>query len=61
MDCRLGVITCDKCGKVMMENQNIIIIAEGTVKEAEPELDFHATGVHYACHVDCWDGYVDIE
>jgi hypothetical protein len=56
MDCRLSVITCDKCGEVMMENQNILIIAEGVVKEAEPELDFHGTGVRYACHLDCWDG-----
>jgi len=55
MEARLSVITCDKCGEVMRENQNIIIIAEGMVKAAEPELDFHGTGVRYACHLDCWD------
>jgi len=25
----LGVITCDKCGKVMKKDQSIIIVAEG--------------------------------
>ena len=56
MEARLSVITCDKCGEVMREDQNILIIAERVVREAEPELDFHGTGVRYACHLDCWDG-----
>ena len=56
MDARLGVITCDKCGEMMKEKQNILIVAEGVVKEAEPELDFQGSGIRYACHLDCWDG-----
>ncbi len=27
----LGVITCDKCGKVMNKGQSILIVAEGPV------------------------------
>lgn len=56
MKAHLCVITCDKCGEVMRENQNILIVAEGVVKEAEPELDFQGSSVRYACHLDCWDG-----
>jgi len=56
MNARLGVVTCDKCGEIMSENQKILIIGEGVVEEAESELDFRGSDVRYACHLNCWDG-----
>jgi len=35
MQARLGVITCDKCGEPMKKAQNIIVVAEGVISEAE--------------------------
>ena len=56
MEAHLGVITCDKCGEPMKKAQNIIVVAEGVISESHDELDFHASCVRYACHLDCWDG-----
>ena len=56
MEAHLGVITCDKCGKLMGKSQNIIVVAEGVIKKAGDELDFQGSSIRYACHKDCWDG-----
>lgn len=56
MDAKLGVITCDKCGKPMKKDQEILIIAEGAVAKANEELDVQDSDVRYACHLKCWDG-----
>ncbi len=56
MEAHLGVITCDKCGERMKKAQNIIVVAEGVISEADDMLDFHGSCVRYACHLDCWDG-----
>ena len=56
MKAHLGVITCDKCGELMKQAQNIIVVAEGLISESDDELDFHGSCVRYACHLDCWDG-----
>jgi len=56
MEATLGVITCDKCGGLMNKGQDIIIIAEGIINNADTELDFKGSLVRYACHKDCWDG-----
>lgn len=55
MEARLGVTTCDKCGKPMEEGQPVLIIAEGNVTESHDELNFQGSCVRYACHLDCWD------
>lgn len=52
----LGVPTCDKCGKSMDKTQRVLLIAEGTVQEANDELDVEGSCVRYACHLACWDG-----
>jgi hypothetical protein len=52
----LGVITCDKCGKVMEKGQNVIVIAEGIITDSNDELDYQGSCIRYACHIDCWDG-----
>ena len=61
MEAHLGVITCDKCGEPMKKAQNIIVVAEGVISESDDELDFHGSCVRYACHLDCWDGNIDME
>ena len=60
MDAKLGVITCDKCGKPMKKDQKILMITEGTVTKSHDELDFNGLEVRYACHKKCWDGVEDI-
>jgi len=40
----------------MKQEQNILIVAEGTITKSEDELDFQGSCVRYACHLDCWDG-----
>ncbi|MBN1367839.1 MAG: hypothetical protein JW967_07920 [Dehalococcoidales bacterium] len=56
MEAKLGVITCDKCGKLMKKDQKILIIAEGAVAKANEELDVQGSEVRYTCHLKCWDG-----
>lgn len=56
MDAHLGVTTCDKCGEVMKQGENILVVAEGMIAKSGGELDFQGSGVRYACHLNCWDG-----
>jgi len=57
MEARLGVTTCDKCGKLMKKDQFILVTAEGNIAESDDELNFQGSCVRYACHLDCWDGF----
>jgi len=61
MEAHLGIITCDKCGELMTKEQNVIILAEGIIKNSNDELDFEGSCVRYACHLDCWDGVEENE
>ena len=61
MSIYLGVKTCDKCGELMKKEQNILVVAEGVITKSGDELDFQGSCVRYACHVDCWDGNIDME
>ncbi len=56
MEARLGVITCDKCGKPMAKGQKILVIADGNITKSNEEIDFQGSSVRYACHLKCWDG-----
>ena len=56
MEATLGVITCDKCGELMSKGQDIIIIADGIINNANTEVDFKGSSIRYACHRECWDG-----
>ena len=58
---RLGVITCDKCGKTMEKGQKIIIVDEGMITKSAEELDYKGSNIRFACHLDCWDGMEEIE
>ena len=60
MEAHLGVTTCDKCGEVMKQGENILVLAEGVIAEAGDELDFQGSCVRYACHLDCWDGVEEL-
>jgi hypothetical protein len=57
MNAKLGVITCDKCGKPMRKDQETIIITEGKIVKSNDVLDFKGSDVRYACHQKCWDGF----
>jgi hypothetical protein len=61
LDARLGVNTCDKCGKPMRKNQKTIIITEGIIAKSNDILDFKGSDVRYACHTKCWDGFEDMD
>ncbi len=56
MEAHLGVITCDKCGNIIEEEQPTLVIAEGSITESGEELTFQGSCIRYACHLDCWDG-----
>jgi len=57
----LGVTTCDKCGAPMKTGGKIVIIGLSTVTNTNTELEVPDTEVRYACHLDCWDGNIDME
>lgn len=57
IEAKLGVITCDKCGKPMKRDQKTIIIAEGKILDSNDVLDFRGSDVIYACHTICWSGF----
>lgn len=56
MEACLGVTTCDKCWKLMVEGQPILVVAEGSITKSGDELTFQGSCVRYACHLGCWDG-----
>ena len=55
MDAILGITTCDRCGRKMEKGQNILIVAEGVVKDSSEKLDFQNNSVLFACHQECWE------
>jgi hypothetical protein len=61
MEAKLVVTTCDKCQKLMIESQPIIIITEGNITKSDDALTFDGSCVYYACHRDCWDGIAEID
>jgi len=56
MEAKLGVTTCDKCKEPMTKGQPVIIISEGSIIKSSDTLTFDGSCVHYACHLNCWDG-----
>lgn len=48
MEARLGVTTCDKCGKLMKKDQFILVTAEGNITESGEELAFQDSCIYYA-------------
>lgn len=61
LQARLGVATCDKCGKPTEKEQPVLLIAEGSISESAEDLTFQGSCVRYACHLDCWDGIEEAE
>ena len=55
IEAKLGIKTCDICGKTMRENQRVIVIADGRVQNQKDTLDFRGNAVQYACHAKCWE------
>ena len=52
MEARLGVTTCDKCGKPMEKGQPVLVVAEGIINELAEKLRFQGCCIRYACHFD---------
>jgi hypothetical protein len=63
MEASLGVHTCDKCGKPVKRNQQLVVIAEGWIRGPKRKdlITFWGSCVRYACHLDCWDGVEEDE
>ena len=61
MEAQLGVLTCDKCGKPMKRDEEVIIIADGNIRGPKSKglITFWGNNVRYACHLDCWDGIAE--
>jgi len=59
----LGVVTCDKCGKPMERDNEVVIVAEGVIraKGQADMLPLWASCIRYACHFGCWDGIEEAE
>jgi len=57
MEAKLGIHTCDKCGKPMRRNQQVVVVAEGWIRGPKHEdlITFWGLCVKYACHLRCWD------
>lgn len=58
MEAKLGIPTCDKCGKPMKRNHEVIVIADGWIRGPKHDdlINFWGSCVRYACHRTCWDG-----
>jgi hypothetical protein len=56
MEAKLGVTTCDKCQDPMREGQPVLIITEGNISKSNDTLTFDGSCIHYACHLNCWNG-----
>lgn len=52
----LGKPTCDKCGKTMRREQQIITIGLSKVVSSNSEVITPEPEIRYACHLKCWGG-----
>lgn len=57
----LCVKTCDKCGKIMKETQEIFVVSDGEIIDTNELLEMEYSQIYFACHKECWDGNVDME
>ena len=60
MSIHLGVKTCDKCGKIMKEKQEVFVVSNGEIKHSNEILEMEYSQVYFACHKECWDGNADM-
>jgi hypothetical protein len=62
MEASIGIHTCDKCGKPMRRNQQVVV-AEGWIRGPKRNdlITFWGSYVKYACHLGCWDGMEEAE
>ena len=61
MEICLGVTTCDKCGKTMKKEQNVLVVSDGEIKDSNELLELEYSQIYFVCHKDCWDGNIDME
>ena len=58
MEASLGIHTCDKCGKPMRRNQQVVVVSEGWIRGPKHKdlITFWGSCIKYACHLKCWNG-----
>ena len=61
MSVYLGVKTCDKCGKVVKETEQVFVVSDGEIKDSNELLKLKYSQIYFVCHKDCWDGNIDME
>ena len=61
MSVYLGVKTCDKCGKIIKETQQVFVVSDGKIKDSNELLELEYSQIYFVCHKDCWDGNIDME
>lgn len=63
MEASLGIHTCDKCGKALKRDEQVVIVAEGWIRGPKQKdlITFWGSCVKYACHLDCCEGMEDNE
>ena len=61
MSAYLGVKTCDKCGKIIKETEQVFVVSDGKVKDSNELLELEYSQIYFVCHKDCWDGNIDME
>jgi hypothetical protein len=57
MEASLCIHTCDKCGKPMRRNQEIVLVSKGWIRGPKRKdlITFWGANVKYAYHLSCWD------
>ena len=61
MSVHLGVKTCDKCGNIIKETQEVFVVSDGKIKDSNELLELEYSQIYFVCHKDCWDGTIDME
>jgi len=61
MSVYLGVKTCDKCGNIIKETEQVFVVSDGKIEHSNELLEFEYSQIYYVCHKYCWDGSVDME
>jgi len=61
MSVYLGVKTCDKCGKIIEETEQVFVVSDGKIKDSNELLELEYSQIYFVCHKDCWDGVKENE
>lgn len=60
IDARLGVKTCDKCGKIIKKKESVFVVSDGEIVHSNELLGLEYSQIYFICHKDCWDGNAEM-